>query len=531
MKLRSLFLAAAAALAAASAHASIQITEWMYSGPGGEFIEFTNLGNTPVSFAGYVYDDDSRINTVAGGGFDLSAFGTVAPGESVILTESTAASFRASWALAASVKVIGGYTNNLGRTDEINLFDASGALVDRLTYSDVTFAGTVRTQDRSGTPLSLADLVPTTVTTGWVLSSVGDAFGSYAALGGDIGNPGQFALAVPEPGTVALWLAGLAGIGVAGRRRRKQAAAAAALLAVAATAQAQGSIGLQNYGVSGNVTLPVLGGLGLEASAVTFARDRGTLFIVGDEGLGVVELTLSGQFVGSMAFDWAGTGSSNNDAEGLTYLGNGQLVVVDERPQIAYRFTYASGGSVALAGTPRAAITGSTASVGNVGTEGISFDPRDGSFVSVKQDNPLELRAGSLAFNPNGGSSTMGVLFTGASALFGVNSFSDVQTLSPVDAFAGQPAADNLLILSLDSRRLIEINRQGQTLSSLDLTAITPQAIEGVTVDNLGTIYLVAEDSGTGASRLITLSPVPEPGTWALMALGLAAVGLRARRG
>lgn len=306
---------------------------------------------------------------------------------------------------------------------------------------------------------------------------------------------------------------------------------AAALAACTLTAGAQTSIGLQTYALTGNYAIPTLGGLGLEASAVTFAADRGSLFVVGDEGLGVIELSLTGQVLGTQAFNWAGTGSTNNDAEGLTYLGGGQLVVVDERPQIAYRFTFANGGSVALAQQPQAPVGSTTGSVGNVGTEGISFDPRNGSFVSVKQDNPLELRAGSLNFAVGGGSSTMTTLFSGANALFGVNSFSDVQTLSPVAALAGSPAANNLLILSLDSRRLIEIDRgTGNVLSSLDLTGLTPQAIEGLTVDTLGNIYLVAEDSGTPNSRLFVLSAVPEPGTYALMLGGLALLGWMARR-
>jgi uncharacterized protein YjiK len=304
-------------------------------------------------------------------------------------------------------------------------------------------------------------------------------------------------------------------------------AAALATCSLAAGAQTT-SINLQNYAVSLNTTLPVLANLGLEASAVTYARDRGSLFVVGDEGLGVIEFSLSGQVLGTMALNWVGTGSTNNDAEGLTYLGNGELVLVDERPQYAYRFTYTAGGTQALAGTPRVAITGNPASVGNVGTEGISVDPRDGRFFSVKQDNPLELRYGTLDFAT--GSSTMNVLFTGATSLFGVNSFSDVQTLAPVDSFAGQPAADNLLILSLDSRRLIEINRAGTVLSQLDLAPLTAQAIEGVTVDEFGTIYLVAEDSGTGNSRLLVLTPVPEPGTYALVLAGLGLVGGAARR-
>ncbi len=310
----------------------------------------------------------------------------------------------------------------------------------------------------------------------------------------------------------------------------KRTLIAAALAAAAFGASAQTSIGLNHYVVTGNHALPTLGGLGLEASAVTFAADRGTLFFVGDEGLGVAEISLTGQFIGSMAFSWAGTGSSNNDAEGLTYLGGGQLVVVDERPQTAYRFTYANGGNVALAQQPQAPVGSTVGNVGNVGTEGISFDPRNGSFVSVKQDNPVQVRAGGLGFAVGGGTSTMTTLFSGASALFGVDSLSDVQTLSPVTRFAGTVVADHLLLLSLDSRRLIEVSRSGNVISSLDLAGLTPQAIEGVTVDTLGNIYLVAEDSGTPNSRLFVLSAVPEPGTYALMLGGLALLAGLARR-
>jgi uncharacterized protein YjiK len=262
---------------------------------------------------------------------------------------------------------------------------------------------------------------------------------------------------------------------------------AAAACAATFGAQATGSINLGSYVPAGSYAIPALGGLGLEASAVTYARDRGTLFVVGDEGLGVMELSRTGSLIGTMSFDWAGTGSTHNDAEGLAYLGGGTLVVVDERPQIAYRFSFADGGSVLLNNQPKVAITGSTASVGNAGTEGISVDPRDGRFFTVKQDNPARLLGGTLSFAVGGGTSTMTTLFEGATSLFGLASLSDVQTLGGVDALAGHAAADNLLILSLDSKRLIEIDRAGNTLSSLDLSGLTTQALEGVTIDELGT--------------------------------------------
>jgi len=215
---RPFLVAATLSLAsAAQAAGSVAITEWMYN--GSEFIEFTNLSGAAVDLTGWSFDDDSR----AAGTVSLSAFGTLAAGETVILAEADAATFRAQWSLASSVKVIGGNSVNLGRNDEINLYNASGALVDRLRFGDSSYVpGTIRTQDVSGNPASLAVLDGSDAT-GWVLSSVGDAFGSRVSTDGFIGNPGVFALApaVPEPAHYALTLGGLMVVGAIARRRRQ----------------------------------------------------------------------------------------------------------------------------------------------------------------------------------------------------------------------------------------------------------------------------------------------------------------------
>ncbi len=165
----------------------VVITEWMYDGPGGEFVELTNVGGQPVDLTGWTYDDDSADPAV---GFDLSGLGTLAPGESGVFVEATPAAFRTQWGLCSTAKVTGPYTNNLGRADQVNIFDADDQLVDRLTYGDnqAQFAGSIRTQNASG--WVSADGLGADDVFDWTLSTTGgDPEGSWAA-GGAVGSPG-----------------------------------------------------------------------------------------------------------------------------------------------------------------------------------------------------------------------------------------------------------------------------------------------------------------------------------------------------
>lgn len=185
---------------------------------GGEFIEFTNVGDAAINLSGWSFDDNSR----APGSVSLSAFGSVAVGQSVILSESAAALFRTAWGLASTVSVIGGNTNNLGRADEINVYDGSGTLIDRLTYDDATIGGP-RTQNVSGNILianlggNLANLA--------LASFIGDVFGSATSTDVPVAflaNPGHY-LSVPEPDAIALLAFGAVALLTAGRRGRQAA--------------------------------------------------------------------------------------------------------------------------------------------------------------------------------------------------------------------------------------------------------------------------------------------------------------------
>jgi predicted extracellular nuclease len=197
----------------AGSQAAVRITEWEYN--GSEFIEFTNLGSTAVDFTGWSFDDSSR----SAGSVSLSGFGSVAAGESVILSEVSAADFRIEWNLATTVKVIGLNAQNLGRSDEINLYDNFGTLVDRLTFGDQDFPGSIRTDTASG--WAPFDALGTNTVIDWVRSTEGDAQGSYSSNSGFVGSPGVHA--VPEPGVIGLAMVGLGLIVWRLRRRTMRA--------------------------------------------------------------------------------------------------------------------------------------------------------------------------------------------------------------------------------------------------------------------------------------------------------------------
>jgi len=208
---------AASGTALADTVPDIRITEFMYKSEGspGEFVEFTNLGTTAVDMTGWSEDDSTRTPNKSG--HSLSAFGVVQSGQSVIFTEAAPDAFRAAWGLTDSVKVIGPYSNdNLGNGDEINLYDNTGSLIDRLTYGSDP-----RTDGVSAVP-TFASVIGANNIAGWVLSQNGVA-GAYAALGGDIGSPGYNSFA-PVPLPAAAWLL-LSGFGAFGLRRRKDIAA------------------------------------------------------------------------------------------------------------------------------------------------------------------------------------------------------------------------------------------------------------------------------------------------------------------
>ena len=81
------------------------------------------------------------------------------------------------------------HNDNLGRSDEINLYDEANNLIDRLAFNDQMPGGGPRTQNKSAW-VSEAGLGTNTAAQ-WTLSSANDSEGSFVSSGGDVGSPGK----------------------------------------------------------------------------------------------------------------------------------------------------------------------------------------------------------------------------------------------------------------------------------------------------------------------------------------------------
>ena len=171
----------------------VRITEYMYSGDGGEFVELTNTSATPVDLTGWSLDDVSATP----GTFDLTPAGVLQPGQSIVVSEADSGAFITDWGLSGVTVLGGNLLANLGRNDSILVFDANGTVQDKLTYGDEDIPGTVRAKGESAwgceETLGKNDAYP------WALSDVGDPQGSWASSGGDVGSPGSY-LQVGCPG-------------------------------------------------------------------------------------------------------------------------------------------------------------------------------------------------------------------------------------------------------------------------------------------------------------------------------------------
>lgn len=283
-----------------------------------------------------------------------------------------------------------------------------------------------------------------------------------------------------------------------------------------------------------------------EASAVAYNWDTRTLMVTNDEeesdGTNVWgEYDLNGNKTATIRLSGClGLGSAQCDPEGLTYVGNGQYVVAEERYQDIALLSEiaASGDTRTYTAYPDAPTVSVGANAGNSGLEGIAYDRVTGEYYGVKETSSQTIyKISDVDFAAE--TATVTTLFDPTT--LGLDRLSDIAVLSN-GLFAATSFGDNLLILSGRSFRLLEVTKAGAIVSSYDLSGfrslVDPEdeggKFEGLTLDELGNIYLVSDDGdGPNQSYLVKLGyngAVPEPATWAMMIVGFGLVGAAVRR-
>jgi uncharacterized protein YjiK len=256
--------------------------------------------------------------------------------------------------------------------------------------------------------------------------------------------------------------------------------------------------------------------LAQEASAVTYDWDTDTLFVVGDGGTSVVQVTKAGALIDSMTLAPGPSpqGTDFYDTEGITYIGGNKFVLVEERDRQANLFTYIAGGILHKTDAQTVKL-GTT--IGNIGLEGVSYDPSTNGpagngYIFVKEKDPQSVFQTNIDFAAgtatNGSASATGSTNLFDPALANLVDFSDVFALSNLPSLSGQPDFSHLLILSQESGQIVNINRSGNIFSTLTIVSdpgnplsVAGQTHEGVTMDRDGILYVVSENGGGDANH------------------------------
>jgi uncharacterized protein YjiK len=252
-------------------------------------------------------------------------------------------------------------------------------------------------------------------------------------------------------------------------------------------------------------TAPANSVLAQEVSAVTYNWDTDTLFVVGDGGTSIVEISKTGQLIGSMTLATGDSpqGTEFYDPEGLAYIGGGKFVMTEERDRNAVQFTYAANTTLTR---DNADTVGLGTNAGNAGLEGMTYDPQTGGFIFLKETSPqgifqtdIDFEAGTAT---NGSPTTENSTNLFDPALMGLSDIADVYALSNLQTLTGSDTG-NLLVLSQEDGRIIEVDRDGNILSTLHLTSdpdnplsLASQQHEGLAMDFDGFLYVVSENGG-----------------------------------
>jgi uncharacterized protein YjiK len=243
------------------------------------------------------------------------------------------------------------------------------------------------------------------------------------------------------------------------------------------------SIGLDQYQVA--IEARVIDGLDDDVSALTFDPVRKSLFTVTNKNAELIELSLEGRILRRVALVGFG------DPEAVEFISADTYVITDEREQRLIKIHLRKDTTFLDAADAEQMTLGVHMS-GNKGFEGLAYDSVGKRLFVAKERDPMLIYEvqGFPHYNPEKSYAVHVVNNPKRDAGMFVRDLSSLQ----YDERSG-----HLLVLSDESRLILELDVDGRPLSTLSLSKgyqglhkPVPQA-EGIAMDDDGTLYLVSE--------------------------------------
>ncbi|MDO9320344.1 MAG: SdiA-regulated domain-containing protein, partial [Pseudomonas sp.] len=229
---------------------------------------------------------------------------------------------------------------------------------------------------------------------------------------------------------------------------------------------------------------PILG-LADNLSALTFDPDRRSLFAVTNKQPELLELSLDGQIVRRIPLTGFG------DAEAVEYISPGIYVISDERQHRLFK-VHVDARTRWLDAADSEQLSLSIGEDSNNGFEGLAYDSVGRRLFVAKERKPLRILQ-VLGFPQQEANESFAVHVQGDAVRDERLFVSDLSSLM-FDQGSG-----HLLLLSDESRLVLELDASGKPISSLSLVAgmhglkrSVPQA-EGLAMDDQGDLYIVSE--------------------------------------
>ncbi|MDP3848750.1 MAG: SdiA-regulated domain-containing protein [Pseudomonas sp.] len=243
------------------------------------------------------------------------------------------------------------------------------------------------------------------------------------------------------------------------------------------------SLWLPDYRVE--IEAQPIAGLAANLSALTFDPDRRSLFAVTNKQAELLELSLDGQIVRRIPLTGFG------DAEAVEYISPGIYVISDEHQQRLFK-VHVDARTRWLDAADSEQLSLSIGEDGNNGFEGLAYDSVGRRLFVAKERKPLRILQ-VLGFPSQDEGQPFAVHVQGDAVRDQRLFVSDLSSL------VFDQGSGHLLLLSDESRLVLELDQAGKPISSLSLLAgmhglkrSVPQA-EGLAMDDLGDLYIVSE--------------------------------------